>query len=84
MINNVLAMIRAGDAESALFAQRVQMQNEIDARDATIGSLRSDPNINSMLQWNHYEHKSVDLNLNFLKAMQISKRSQVLVKLTAN
>jgi hypothetical protein len=36
-----LAMIRAGDAESALFAQRVQMQNEIDARDATIGSLRS-------------------------------------------
>jgi len=37
-----LAMIRAGDAESALFAQRVQMQNEIDARDATIGSLRSD------------------------------------------
>jgi cell shape-determining protein MreC len=37
-----LAMIRAGDAESALFAQRVQMQNEIDSRDATIGSLRSD------------------------------------------
>jgi cell shape-determining protein MreC len=36
-----LAMIRAGDAESALFAQRVQMQNEIDARDATIGSMRS-------------------------------------------
>ncbi len=37
-----LAMIRAGDAESALLAQRVQMQNEIDSRDATIGSLRSD------------------------------------------
>jgi len=37
-----VAMIRAGDAETALFAQRVQMQNEIDARDATIGSLRSD------------------------------------------
>ena len=37
-----VALIRAGDAETALFAQRVQMQNEIDARDATIGSLRSD------------------------------------------
>ncbi len=37
-----VAMIRAGDAETALFAQRVQMQNEIDSRDATIGSLRSD------------------------------------------
>ena len=36
-----VALIRAGDAETALFAQRVQMQNEIDARDATIGSLRS-------------------------------------------
>ena len=37
-----VAMIRAGDAETALFAQRVQMQNEIDSRDATIGTLRSD------------------------------------------
>ena len=37
-----VAMIRAGDAETALFAQRVQMQNEVDARDATIGSLRTD------------------------------------------
>ncbi len=37
-----VAMIRAGEAETALFAQRVQMQNEIDARDGTIGALRSD------------------------------------------
>jgi chromosome segregation ATPase len=35
-------MIRAGDAETALFAQRVQMQNEIDSRDATIGTLRTE------------------------------------------
>jgi len=37
-----VAMIRAGDAETALFAQRVQMQNDIDSRDAIIGSLRGD------------------------------------------
>lgn len=37
-----VAMIRAGEAETALFAQRVQMQNEIDSRDGTIGALRSD------------------------------------------
>jgi len=37
-----VAMIRAGDAETALFAQRVQMQNEIDSRDSTIGTLRGD------------------------------------------
>ncbi len=37
-----VAMIRAGDAETALFAQRVQMQNEIDSRDATIGTLRTE------------------------------------------
>ena len=37
-----LAMIRAGDAETALFAQRVQLKNEIDAKDATILSLHTD------------------------------------------
>ena len=37
-----VAMIRAGDAETALFAQRVQMQNEIDSRDAIVGTLRSE------------------------------------------
>jgi len=37
-----VAMIRAGDAETALFAQRVQMQNDIDSRDATIGLLRGE------------------------------------------
>ncbi len=37
-----LAMIRAADAETALFAQRVQLQNEIDTRDATIGTLRGE------------------------------------------
>tara|TARA_B100000959_G_scaffold272946_1_gene322890 strand:+ start:224 stop:1111 length:888 start_codon:yes stop_codon:yes gene_type:complete len=34
-----VAMIRASDAETALFSQRVQMQNEIDTRDANIGKL---------------------------------------------
>lgn len=37
-----VAMIRAGDAETTLFAQRVQMQNDIDSRDATIGLLRGE------------------------------------------
>ena len=37
-----VAMIRAQDAEAMLMAQRAQMQNEIDSRDATIGSLRSE------------------------------------------
>jgi hypothetical protein len=37
-----LAMTRASDAETALFAQRTQMQNEIDARDATVRTLEGD------------------------------------------
>ena len=35
-----IAMVRASDAETALFAQRTQMQNEIDSRDVTIGTLQ--------------------------------------------
>ena len=37
-----VAMIRAQDAETTLMSQRAQMQNEIDNRDSTIGTLRSE------------------------------------------
>jgi predicted RNase H-like nuclease (RuvC/YqgF family) len=37
----LLAQSRASDAEQALISQQLQMQQDIDAREATIGSLRS-------------------------------------------
>ena len=37
-----VAMIRAQDAETTLMSQRAQMQNEIDTRDSTIGTLRGE------------------------------------------
>tara|TARA_X000001036_G_scaffold68434_2_gene59409 strand:+ start:20710 stop:21597 length:888 start_codon:yes stop_codon:yes gene_type:complete len=37
----LLAQARAGEAEQALISQQLRMQQDIDAREATIGSLRS-------------------------------------------